>query len=204
MIFTRGDFNHYKSSQSLTSLNESVRRTRSFSSNTSKPYGTTTVFISHKHNDLDLEEVKGVMGMLEKEYHIIPYIDSMDDKMPGHTCAETAKRIKQVIEFCDKFILLATNSAIESYWCNWEVGIGDVHKYKNNIAIVPMQDVGKSYTGNEYLKLYSSIEYRDGTTRYSNTGEFITKGYYVRTSKEENYTIESLKTWLERKQKYKI
>ena len=195
-MFNRGDFNKYKTASGLESLNESVRRVKTFSSSTSKPYGKTTVFISHKHDELDLEELKGVIGMLEKDYNVVPYIDSMDNKMPEYTCAETAKRIKQVIESCNKFILLATNSAIESYWCNWEVGIGDVHKYKNNIAILPMQDVGKSYKGNEYLRLYSSIEHHDGTTRYSDTNNFVTRGYYVRQPKEDGNIITPLQTWL--------
>ena len=194
-MFTRGDFNQYKS---LQNLNESVRRTRYFNASTT-PYGKTTVFISHKHDDLDLEELKGVIGMLEKEYNVVPYIDSMDSKMPEHTCAETAKRLKQVIEFCDKFILLATNNAIESYWCNWEVGIGDVHKYKQNIAILPMQDVGKSYKGNEYLKLYYSIKYHNGTERYSNTKDLIPRGYYVRQPAEDGNIITPLQTWLNKR-----
>lgn len=196
-MFTRGDFNRYKSSQSLTNLNESVRRTRYFSA-CEKPYGKISVFISHKHDDLDLEELKGVIEMLEKECNVVPYIDSMDNKMPDYTCTKTAERLKEVIEFCDKFILLATNSAIESYWCNWEVGIGDVHKYKKNIAILPMQDKDKLYKGNEYLKLYSSIEYSDGTRTYR-SGGFISKGFYVRTPTEENYTITSLQDWLNNK-----
>jgi hypothetical protein len=196
-MFNRGDFNSFKSSQSITNLNESVRRTRYFSA--SKPYGKTTVFISHKHDDLDLEELKGVIDVLENYYNVIPYIDSMDNKMPEYTCVETANRLKQVIKFCDKFILLATNSAIESYWCNWEVGIGDVHKYKNNIAILPMQDVGKSYKGNEYLKLYHSIEYQYGLSRYSNTNEIINRGFYVRQPTEEDYIITPLQTWLNTK-----
>ena len=197
-MFTRGDFNRYKSSQSLQNLNESVRRTQYFSAS-EKPFGKTTVFISHKHSDLDLEELKGVIEMLVKEYNVIPYIDSMDKKMPNYTSAETARRLKKVIEYCDKFILLATNSAIESYWCNWEVGIGDVHKYKNNIAILPMKDVGKSYKGNEYLRLYHSIEYQNGTRRYSNTQEIIKQGYYVREPKENEYFITPLQTWLNSK-----
>jgi len=49
------------------------------------------------------------------------YIDSMDNKMPQQTCGGTAVRIKEVIKFCDKFILLATDKAIESYWCNWDL-----------------------------------------------------------------------------------
>ncbi len=195
MIFHRGDFNNFKNSQSKSELNESIRRTRYFSA--TRPYSGIPVFISHKHNDLDLGDLDGVIGML-KEYGVIPYIDSMDSKMPDHTCAETAKRIKEVIEFCDKFILLATNNAIESYWCNWEVGIGDVHKYKNHIAILPMKDYGEDYKGNEYLRLYSSIEYFDGTRRYRNTKEIIPRGFYVRTPMDEGYTIEPLKDWLRR------
>lgn len=196
-MFTRGDFNIYKNIFSQKALNESVRRTRHFST-TDRQYSGTTVFVSHKHDDLDLEELKGLIGLLEKEYNVIPYIDSMDNKMPEYTCAETAMRLKQVIEFCDKFILLATNNAIESYWCNWEVGIGDVHKYKNNIAILPMQDAVGNYKGNEYLRLYHSIEYHNGTTQYRDK-RAIERGYYVRPPKEDDYTITPLRTWLKNK-----
>lgn len=193
-MFTRGDFDKYKA---LTNLNESVRRTRYFSIE-NMSHNKTSVFTSHKHDDLDLEELKGVIGMLEQDYNVVPYIDSMDNKMPNYTCAETAKRLKQVIKACDKFILLATNNSVESYWCNWEVGIGDVHKYKDNIAVLPMQDKGKLYKGNEYLKLYPSIEYFDGTGCYSD-GRPIRKGYYVRTPLAERYRITSLQEWLNKK-----
>lgn len=193
MIFNRGDFDNFKNSQSQTVLNESIQRTRYFSA--TKPYSGTTVFVSHKHDELDLGELNGVLGML-KQHNVIPYIDSMDNKMPEHTCAETAKRLKDVIKFCDKFILLATNRAVESYWCNWEVGIGDVHKYKQHIAILPMQDKGQLYKGNEYLKLYYSIEYYNGSTHYSNSNEIIERGFYVRQPKEDGNIIVPLQKWL--------
>lgn len=197
MIFERGFFDSYKSVASIQSLNESISRTRFFNSRSIKSASGVTVFISHKHEDLDLGELDGILGML-RSYNIIPYIDSMDINMPNETCEETAKRIKEVIQFCNKFILLATNKAIESYWCNWEVGIGDVHKYKQNIAILPMRDKGQyesNYKGNEYLQLYSSIEYFNGNTNYSN-GRSIEAGYYVRTPTSENYAIETLRNWL--------
>lgn len=197
MIFERGYFNSYKSSSSRLTLNESVSRTRSFNSRTIKSASGVTVFISHKHEELDLGELDGVLAMLSR-YNIIPYIDSMDVNMPNETCGETATRLKEVIQFCDKFILLATNKAIESYWCNWEVGIGDVHKYKKSIAILPMRDKGQyefDYKGNEYLQLYSSIEYFNGLTSY-NDGRIIPAGFYVRTPKSENYTIQTLRDWL--------
>lgn len=197
MIFERGYFNSFKRADSRQTLNESVVRTRTFSSRSIKSASDTTVFISHKHEELDLGELDGVLEMLGS-YNIIPYIDSMDVNMPNETCAETAARLKQVIQYCDKFILLATNKAIESYWCNWEVGIGDVHKYKNNIAILTIKDKGQydiNYKGNEFLQLYSSIEYFNGTSSYRN-GQPISAGYYVRTPKSELYNILPLHEWL--------
>ncbi len=197
MIFVRGFFDNYKGTSSAQILNESVIRTRVFNSRSIKSAAGITVFISHKHEDLDLGELDGVLGML-RNYNVTPYIDSMDVNMPNETCEETAERMKEVIQFCDKFIFLATNKAIESYWCNWEVGIGDVHKYKQNIAILPMVDRVQNvfnYKGNEYLQLYSSIEYFDGKSYYED-GRSIQEGYYVSTPKSENYTIETLRSWL--------
>ena len=44
------------------------------------------------------------------------------------------EKLKEKIEIADKFILLATEKAINSKWCNWELGLGDAAKYmKNNI-----------------------------------------------------------------------
>lgn len=39
----------------------------------------TTVFISHKHDDLD--EIKGLIGLLERKYNVKAYIDSLDKSM---------------------------------------------------------------------------------------------------------------------------
>lgn len=39
----------------------------------------TTMFISHKHDDL-----KGIIGFLETNYNIKTYIDSRNSRMPLH------------------------------------------------------------------------------------------------------------------------
>lgn len=197
MIFEKG---HFKSSRLQKSyINESLNKTKTFSATTA--YDTkTTVFLSHKHKDLEeLEEATGVIELLE-DLGVKVYIDSMDNKMPEQTSGETASRIKDVIKYCNKFILLATEKAIESYWCNWELGIGDVHKFERNIAILPVKEKGQynhQYKGNEYLQIYPHIDYEDGTSRY-NTGEIIPKGYYVAKprNKEGVRIITPLKTWL--------
>ena len=61
---------------------------------------TTTVFISHKHDDLD--DLKGLIGFLENEYGVKAYIDSRDPSMPKKTSGETATNIKNRIKKCDK------------------------------------------------------------------------------------------------------
>lgn len=159
-----------------------------------------TVFISHKHDDL--ESLKGVIGFLEKEYDVKAYIDSRDPNMPKVTSGKTATNIKERITRCRKFILLATNGAIESKWCNWELGFGDAKKYKDHIAIMPLKPSGTSdeqYKGNEYMSIYPSIARYDSWDKYSN-GDSITPGYYVRTKSDtgNRYIITPLDEWLKR------
>ena len=198
MIFEKG---HFRSSRLQKGyINESLSRTKTFS--TKNAYDSkTTIFLSHKHSDIEeLEEATGVIETLE-DLGAKVYIDSMDNKMPDQTSGETAQRIKEVIKYCDRFILLATAKAIESYWCNWELGIGDVHKYSRKIAILPVKEKGQydsQYKGNEYLQIYPSIDYEAGTNYYRNNGGVITKGYYVAEprNKEGIRYIKPLKTWL--------
>ena len=87
--------------------------------------------------------------------------------MPQVTTTETAEKLKKKIDRSDKFIFLATNGAIESKWCNWELGLGDVYKYPDNIALLPVEGYKGGYIGNEYLKLYPYIEH------------FNEKGFYL-------------------------
>ena len=193
MIFERDHFD--KSIIKEYFVKKAFDETRNFKFKTAILY-KPTVFLSHKHDDL--KDLQGVMGLLE-ELGAKVYIDSMDNKMPGQTSSETALRIKEVIEHCDKFILLATDKAIESYWCNWELGVGDVHKYINHIAIIPMKEKktnDSQYEGNEYLQIYPYIVYRNGYTTYID-GNTIPKGYYVRMPliKDIGHTITPLSKW---------
>ncbi len=168
------------------------------------PTDKVTVFLSHKHNDLaDEEVVKGFIEVLDN-YGVKVYIDSMDNTLPAQTTGDTANRIKDIIKYSNKFIFLATAKAIESFWCNWELGIGDVHKYKSHIAIVPIKEKDQfdsQYKGNEYLQIYPRIDYEDGTGNYRNNGGPIAKGYYVcePKNKEGIRYITPLSDWLKSK-----
>ena len=157
----------------------------------------TIVFISHKHDEL--EDLKDVIGFLEKNYNVKCYIDSEDGAMPIFTSAETAVKIKDRIRQCDKFILLATNGAINSKWCNWELGYGDAHKFKDNIAIFPFADKEIEFKGQEYLNIYPYIVRRKLGDVYSDKSP-VTPGYYVRSYTEKyGWTITELGKWLSRK-----
>ena len=115
------------------------------------------------------------------------YVDWADTTMPERPNGITAGNIKnQIISLNDKFVLLATNNAVVSRWCNWEVGIADPFKLsKLKIAILPLADNSGTWNGNEYLQIYPRIERgnQDSTT------------YYVHYP---NGTSELLLTWLRR------
>lgn len=188
-ISEQGIFNKY----SQVNLNESMDRVvKTFEQGTRR----TTVFVSHKH--ADLEELKGLLGYLEQVYKVKVYIDSQDPNMPRVTNGDTAKRIKERITQCDKFILLATNGAIESKWCNWELGYGDSKKYLEHIALLPMKPKGaldKDYKGSEYMSIYPYIAYYEGYERYPN-GMPIPTGYYVCWGEGSNLKPTPLNEWL--------
>lgn len=193
-IFEQGAFRDY----SRVSLNES--RSPILGSSQYEQ-SKATVFISHKHDDL--EDLKGVLGFLQQKYRVKVYIDSRDSTMPKITSAKTALNIKERIKQCDKFILLATNGAVESKWCNWELGYGDSQKFKEHIALFPMKPEGAhdfEYKGSEYMSLYPYIAYYDGSEKYEN-GQSVTRGYYVCSQEvDSNYIcITPLDDWFKKK-----
>ena len=193
-IFERGFFSNYRITDSQ--LNEAITETRMFSEGSHSTY-KTTVFLSHKHSDL--EDLKDVIGFLRHNYNVDVYIDSMDANMPKKTSGETALRIKKIIKKCDRFVLLATDAAIESKWCNWELGFGDANKYRDRIALFPLKERGSydfEYKGNEYMQIYPFIAYYNGTESYKN-GNPIKRGFYVCYYDDEGTRIITpLKDWL--------
>lgn len=185
-IFESGSFSRYRSAVRLDGAQKPIMESSQYTQR------STTVFLSHKHDELN--ELKDIIGFLEQEFGVKVYIDSRDTSLPKITSGETAKNIKERIKKCDRYILLATNGAIDSKWCNWELGIGDGAKFPNKLAIFPVKPQNSSdsaYKGNEYLEIYSYITYYNGTEKY-NSGHTVSKGYYVRTGT----TIVPLKQWL--------
>lgn len=187
---TESQLKGYRNTTRYFSVTESLKQVR----NESKFY-KTTIFLSHKHDEL--EALDGAISFLKKE-GIDVYVDWLDEGMPKTTSGETAKRIKQKIKENDKFILLATEGAINSKWCNWELGLGDAAKYIENIALFPVEKDNTSFSGAEYLQIYPFIEYQNGYGKYSN-GTYIPQGYYVKhPAVNGHHKIEPLKDWLKK------
>ena len=189
-IFNEGEFSSYKKQQLNEARGEIVRP---------DPYwgrAQISVFISHRHDDL--EDLRGIIGFLESQYNVKCYIDSRDPSLPKTTSGETAQRIKGRIDGCKKFILMATEGAIDSKWCNWELGYGDAKKYKDHIAIFPLKkkdSYESSYKGNEYMQIYPSIAYYGEGEIYQG-GQPVKPGYYVAERGENTYYITPLVEWL--------
>lgn len=100
--------------------------------------------------------------------------------MPARTCGRTAENIKEKIKKYDKFILVATEGAIASKWCNWELGFGDAQKYAyGKIALFPIRDDEKDWSGSEYLELYPVIGYIDNYQYSAEFNQYLFTGYYV-------------------------
>ena len=159
-IFTKQEFQtiayNKARNKGFTTLNES----RTFSEYSSK----TSVFLSHSHKDQVLiAQAKTFFENLG----ISIYVDWADETMPQRTSGITAQNIKGQIRKNDKFVLLATNDAITSKWCNWEVGIGDTYKLASDkICILPLADNRLTWQGNEYLQIYPWIEESEFTKDY--------------------------------------
>lgn len=177
-IFTKQQFESIaRSKAGYKGLSSVLNESRSFSKSTAK----TTVFLSHSHKDKPtVEQAKVFLENLG----IRIYVDWADETMPERTNGITATKIKLQIQTNDKFILLATDSAIISRWCNWELGVGDTYKLKSDkICILPLADNRTTWQGNEYLQIYPRIE----ESEYTN--DFFKIIY-------PNGTSESLFNWL--------
>lgn len=143
-------------------------------------YNKVNIFLSHKHDET--EELDSAISFL-KRFGVEVYVDWLDEEMPKYTSGITATRIKRKIKENRKFVFLATEGAILSKWCNWELGHGDAQKYIDHIAILPIKNNSTDFSGAEYLSIYPYIYESDS----------IPNSYYVKFPSRE---LMSLKDWL--------
>jgi hypothetical protein len=121
----------------------------------SKLQAKITIFLSHSHKDKKI--AVGFQNILAQS-GVFVYIDWQDSTLPVKPNRKTAEKIKEKIRNLGLFILLATNYALSSKWCPWEIGIADSFKGYESILIVPIVDALNEFRGSEYLQLYRRIE----------------------------------------------
>lgn len=152
------------------------------------------IFISHKHSDLT--NTLDIICFLSMKYHIGAYVDCFDYRQPLKTSIATAIRIKEVIQQSHRFLFMATNGAIASKWCNWELGYGDslMHSRKHkHLAFWALQNTAikqGNFKGNEYMEMYPFIVYR------LNSSDSDSNGYSVRIRENGYDTYIPLDEWL--------
>lgn len=131
-----------------------------------------TVFLSHSHDDQ--EQIEAAITLLST-MGVEVYVDWLDAEMPRVTNGETAARLKQKIKDNGKFVLLASPKAIASNWVNWELGIGDTHKYIEHIALLPFVRGNESWKDSEYLQIYPYIEKEYSFSSGKNKDDYVVK-----------------------------
>lgn len=118
-------------------------------------------FFAHSSDDIEL--IKKII-----EYFYIlgakPYIDKDDMELPKYTDIDTAKKLKSNIDTCKRFVIVVTDNSINSKWVPWELGVADILKSYENVAILPIEskNVGENFIGNEYLGIYQQIREKNG------------------------------------------
>lgn len=116
-----------------------------------------SVFLSHCHDEKEL--VAGAIRLLSSQ-QVSVYVDWLDSSLPRITSSTTALSLRSRILGSDKFVLLASERALNSKWVPWELGISDP---KKNIAILPYRLDGTDWNRSEYMGLYPWIEPTNST-----------------------------------------
>ncbi len=156
-----------------------------------------TVFLSHSHKDKEL--VEGFIELLA-EQGIYVYVDWNDSSMPRITNGETARRIKERIRELQLFFFLATENALNSKWCPWELGVADSLKSWEDILIIPVADPSGQFKGNEYLQVYKHLELVWNKEAYIVTPNFPRVGQkIISESTIQEYGGTSLKGFIKRR-----
>lgn len=115
------------------------------------------------HSSVDINLVKNIITYF-KDIGLKPYIDKDDMELPKYTDIDTAKKLKSNIGACKRFVIVVTDNSINSKWVPWELGVADILKNYENVAILPIESVNmdEKFKGNEYLGIYKQIRERNG------------------------------------------
>ncbi|MBR0911482.1 toll/interleukin-1 receptor domain-containing protein [Bradyrhizobium japonicum] len=145
-------------------------------------------FLSHSSQDVDI--LPAAIKILE-DHGAQVYVDKKDETLPPTTNRETAAALRDRIQQCRKFILLATANCKDSRWAPWELGLADGYRRTPNIAIFPGLDSlsDRTWAEREYLGVYDRVVYGQHAN-YPNPVYMVWN--------QTNNTGTELRAWLQR------
>ena len=114
-----------------------------------------TVFLSHSHYDPTL--IRWAKTVL-LNHRVAVYIDREDGTLPRITSSVTANAIRNRILSCQKFVMVASEQALDSHWIAWELGFADGIRASQSMAILPVREHYGEWQGTEYVGLYPTIQ----------------------------------------------
>ncbi|MGB3764459.1 MAG: hypothetical protein WA966_14690 [Ornithinimicrobium sp.] len=140
------------------------------------------VFLSHSFRDAVL--ILGLKRVLEAD-GLKVYVDWIEDPQldRAKVNATTAAHLRDRMRRCRSLVYATSQNASTSRWMPWELGFFDGVHGPDQVAICPITTGTGSYTGEEYLGLYKTLEeIRDGG---------VYRPYVVRPSRKQAQRPES-------------
>lgn len=117
------------------------------------------IFLSHSIKDKEV-----ILGLAQelKELGFTVYVDWVNDPQLDRSNVNkfTAELLQLRMKSCNSLLFAYSNNSPSSKWMPWELGYFD--GIKNRVAvlqIVPTDDQGKKFPGQEYLELYPYIDH---------------------------------------------
>lgn len=119
--------------------------------------GPFDVFLSHSFRDAVL--ILGLKRLLEAD-GLSVYVDWIADPELDRTKVNpsTAARLRERMKRCRSLVYATSQNASSSRWMPWELGFFDGVHGPDRVAICPIARGAGSYTGEEYLGLYKTLE----------------------------------------------
>ncbi|WP_025743785.1 TIR domain-containing protein [Aquimarina pacifica] len=119
-----------------------------------------TLWISHQPNQL--EELDSAINFL-KGFGVLIYADWLDEEhsIYNTNIQDSKEKKEKRIKENRKFIFLATEEAIDSKECKWELRYANTQKSIDQIAILPVRKDYTDYSGSAYLQKYPYIQKSD-------------------------------------------
>lgn len=118
------------------------------------------IFLSHSSEDADV--IAGIKAMLQREALSV-YVDWLEDPQldRSRVTTATADQLRARMNHCRYLLYASSTASGRSKWMPWELGYFDGRR-PGRVGILPLvRSPGDSFSGQEYLGLYPTIERLD-------------------------------------------